>query len=173
MVQAAHQQFPSVPVFLGGHSAGAGLVVNYANYPHHESVNGYLFVAPDFGPRSDTMREGNGNFATVCMKAFVAHAITGGLLKGHAVGVRYNYSPEQLNSSIGLVQYNSVNMSLALNPAKPSQEVSRLDKPFGLWIGEDDEIMDPPKVVAYAGHASAPAIPCRNCAWAEASAHPQ
>ena len=103
MIDAAHSQFPSVPVWLGGHSAGAGLVVNYINSPNHEFVNGYLFVAPDFGPKSNTMNEGNGNFATVCVKAFVAHALTGGMFKGHTAGVRYNYSEEQMQSGIGLV----------------------------------------------------------------------
>ncbi|WP_088834067.1 alpha/beta hydrolase [Paenibacillus tyrfis] len=154
MISAAHRQFPSVPIFLGGHSAGAGLVVNYINSPHHEFVNGYLFVAPDFGPKSYTMNEGNGNFATVCVKAFVAYELTGGLLKGHAAGVRYNYSEEQMKSGIGLVQYNSVNMALALNPTRPSQEVAGIDRPFGLWVGAEDEIMNPQKVVTFAGLAT-------------------
>ncbi|WP_257031398.1 alpha/beta hydrolase [Paenibacillus sp. E222] len=52
IIDAAHRQFPSVPVFLGGHSAGAGLVVNYINSPHPEVVNAYLFISPDFGPNS-------------------------------------------------------------------------------------------------------------------------
>ncbi|MEC0180745.1 alpha/beta fold hydrolase [Paenibacillus peoriae] len=150
IIDTAHRQFPSVPVFLGGHSAGAGLVVNYIHSPHHESVNGYLFVAPDFGPKSNTMYEGNGNFATVCTKAFVAHELTGGLFKGHAAGVRYNYSEEQMKSGIGFVQYNSVNMALTLNPGRPSQEVAGIDRPFGLWVGAEDEIMNPQKVVAFA-----------------------
>nr|WP_145405390.1 alpha/beta fold hydrolase [Paenibacillus xylanexedens] len=154
IIDTAHHQFPSVSVFLGGHSAGAGLVINYINSPHPEAVNGYLFVSPDFGPKSDTMQEGNGNFATVCVKSFIANALTGGLLKGHAIGVRYNYSEEQLKSSIGLIQYNTVNMALALNPSHPPQEVARIDKPFGLWIGAEDEIMDPQKVAAFAGLAT-------------------
>lgn len=154
LIDAAHRQFPSIPVFLGGHSAGAGLVVNYINSPRHEFVDGYLFVAPDFGPKSDTMREGNGNFATVCIKAFVAHELTGGWPKGHAIGVRYNYSEEQMNSGLGLVQYNTVNMALALNPTKPSQEVAAIDRPFGLWVGAEDEIMNPQKVAAFAGLAT-------------------
>lgn len=149
MIDDAHRQFPGVPVFLGGHSAGAGLVVNYIHSPNHQNVKGYLFVAPDFGPSSKTMKEDKGNFATVCVKAIVAHKLTAGLLKGHATAVRYNYSEEQMNSGLGLVQTNSVNMALALNPTKPSQEVAEIDRPFGLWIGADDEIMDAPKIVEF------------------------
>ncbi|WP_145133809.1 alpha/beta hydrolase [Paenibacillus sp. Y412MC10] len=154
MIEEAHRQFPSLPVFIGGHSAGAGLIINYIHSSGHQPVNGYLFVAPDFGPKSNTMYEGNGNFATVCIKAFVAHELTFGLAKGHAAGVRYNYSDKQLKSGLGLVQYNSVNMASALNPLKPSEEVAGIDQPFGLWIGTDDEIMIPRKVVAFAGLAS-------------------
>ncbi|WP_028562745.1 alpha/beta hydrolase [Paenibacillus pinihumi] len=150
MIGTAHNEFPSLPVFLGGHSAGAGLIVNYINSPGHEFVNGYLFVAPDFGLKSNTIYEDNGHFATVCQKAYIAHALTFGLLKGHAIGVKYNYSEEQMESDIGLVQYNSVIMSLALNPGKPSEEVARIDRPFGLWVGAGDEVMDPNKVVKFA-----------------------
>jgi len=153
MVEAARREFPTLPLFLGGHSAGAGLIVNYINSPDHQPVNGYLFVAPDFGLKSNTMYEGNGNFATVCTRAYVIHALTGGLLKGHAVGVRYNYSEEQLKSDIGLVEYNSVIMSVALNPGKPADEVAMIDEPFGLWVGAEDEVMNPQKVVDFAGLA--------------------
>jgi acylglycerol lipase len=153
LVENAHKEFPAVPVYLGGHSAGAGLIINYINSPNHQPVNGYVFVAPDFGLKSKTMYEGNGNFATVCTKAYVVNALTGGLFKGHAVGVRYNYSEEQLKSDIGLVANNSVNMSLALNPGKPAEEVAEIDKPFGLWVGAEDEIMNPQKVVQFADNA--------------------
>jgi acylglycerol lipase len=153
MIAAAHEQFPSTPVFLGGHSAGAGLIVNYINSPSHEFVDGYLFVSPDFGLKSKTMYEGNGGFATVCTRAYVINALSGGWLKGHAVGVRYNYSDEQLKSDIGLVQDNSVNMSLALNPSKPDKEVAQIDRHFGLWVGAEDEIMNPQKVTAFASLA--------------------
>ncbi|OBZ18514.1 hypothetical protein A8L34_02740 [Bacillus sp. FJAT-27264] len=153
LVYNAHKEFPGLPVYLGGHSAGAGLIINYINSPGHQSVNGYVFVAPDFGLRSNTTYEGNGNFATVCTKAYIVNGLTGGLFKGHAVGVRYNYSEEQLKSDIGLVQNNTVNMSLALNPRHPSEEVAAIDKPFGLWVGADDEIMNPQKIVDFAGNA--------------------
>ncbi|MFF2089785.1 alpha/beta hydrolase [Paenibacillus sp. NPDC058174] len=153
LINQAREEFPSVPLYIGGHSAGAGLIVNYINSPGHRDVNGYVFVAPDFGLKSMTMYEGNGNFATVCTKAYVVNGITGGIFKGHAVGVRYNYSEEQLKSDIGLVSTNSVIMSLALNPRNPEQEVAAIDKPFGLWVGADDEIMNPQKVVQFADNA--------------------
>ncbi|MCR6790115.1 alpha/beta fold hydrolase [Bacillus thuringiensis] len=150
MIETAHREFPSVPVFLGGHSAGAGLVINYFNSPHHANVDGYLFIAPDFGTKSHTMREGFGDFASVCTKAFVINKLSGGILKGHEIGVRYNYPEESMKSNIGLIQYVSVNMALALNPSNPSKEFANIDKPFGIWIGSEDEIMLPKKIIDFA-----------------------
>lgn len=169
MIGTAHNEFPSLPVFLGGHSAGAGLIVNYINSPGHEFVNGYLFVAPDFGLKSNTIYEDNGHFATVCQKAYIAHALTFGLLKGHAIGVKYNYSEEQMESDIGLVQYNSVIMSLALNPGKPSEEVARIDRPFGLWVGAGDESWTEQGCkICGSGQAGQGRVDRPDCSWRKA-----
>ena len=45
-------------------------------------------------------------------------------------------------------------MALAQNPAASATDLAHLDKPFGLWIGSNDEVFDPAKVVAYAQQAT-------------------
>lgn len=59
-----------------------------------------------------------------------------------------------MQSGAGLIQYNTVDMALALNPQKPGQEFAAIDRPFGLWIGADDEVMYPDKIVAFAQRAT-------------------
>lgn len=59
-----------------------------------------------------------------------------------------------MRSGAGLIQYNTVDMALALNPQEPRQEFAAIDRPFGLWIGADDEVMYPDRIVAFAQRAS-------------------
>ena len=155
LIQGIRRQYPTTPLFLGGHSAGAGLVIDYANSPNHELVTGYLFVCPDFGRKSNTVRlQGPSSFISVITKPFVVNAITRGLLMAHTYALRFNYSKEALQSGAGLIQYNTVDMALALNPQKPGHELAAIDRPFGLWIGANDEVMYPDRIVAYAQHAT-------------------
>jgi acylglycerol lipase len=44
----------------------------------------------------------------------------------------------------------TVNMSVALIPSAPQQQFAALDRPFGLWIGAEDELFLPDKVLAFA-----------------------
>jgi len=48
------------------------------------------------------------------------------------------------------VEKISVNMAIALNPSEPDRQFANLDRPFGLWIGSDDELFLPHKVIAFA-----------------------
>jgi hypothetical protein len=41
-------------------------------------------------------------------------------------------------------------MSVALIPYAPQQQFATLDRPFGLWIGSEDELFLPDKVLAFA-----------------------
>jgi alpha-beta hydrolase superfamily lysophospholipase len=155
LIQHIRSQYPTTPLFLGGHSAGAGLVIGYANSINREPVAGYLFVCPDFGRKSNTVRLGGPNsFVSVLTKAFVVNSITHGLFMAHAYALRFNYSTEALQSGAGLIQYNTVDMALALNPQKPDQEFASIDRPFGLWIGANDEVMYPDRIVAFAQRAT-------------------
>lgn len=153
IVQFVQSQHPSLPLLLGGHSAGVGVILNSLSYTE-KYVSGYVFLAPDFGLKSDTEQvTGASNFASVCLRAFIVNAITHGVLSGHERAVRFAYAPEDVKSA-GLVPYYTVNMAIAQNPSAASQDLASLDKPFGLWIGSNDEVFNPSKVVAYAQQAS-------------------
>jgi acylglycerol lipase len=144
-------EFPQLPLFLGGHSSGAGLTLNYASQPSHEPVEGYIFLSPEFGFRSKTARPSLATpFARVNVSAFVVNAMSGGLLCGHYHAVRLNYPAEALASDNGLIASYTVNMANALTPAAPHQQFAALDRAFGLWIGADDELILPSRVLAFA-----------------------
>jgi len=155
-VGQARAEYPGLPFFLGGHSSGAGLTLNYSSQPGHDSPDGYLFLSPQLGIRSLTQRETlAAPFAAVDGSAFAAYAESGGLEHGHDHAVRFNYPTQVLAADAGMVASITVNMSISLTPFSPHQQFAALDRPFGLWIGADDELFDPEKVLAFAELAGA------------------
>jgi pimeloyl-ACP methyl ester carboxylesterase len=122
LIQHARTEYPQLPLFLGGHSSGAGLVLNYASHPDHESVNGYLFLSPQFSNRSRRER-------LAPTTPFASDS-----------ALRVNYPAERLASDTGLVTAITANMSNALTPPAPFEQFAALDRPLGLWVGGDDEL---------------------------------
>ncbi len=150
LVRLIASKRPDIPLFLGGHSSGAGLILNYTSSAYEVEVSGYVFVAPHLGFRSGTAREDTPDtFTEVNTFAFVVNGITQGVLFGHKKAVRFNYPAEVLESDSGLVGYNTVNMANALTPTAPDEQLSRITQPLGVWIGEDDELLDAKKVVSF------------------------
>lgn len=144
-------EYPGIPLFLGGHSSGAGLALNYAYQPDREPVSGYVLLSPQLGMRAQVDRPSlAAPFATVDGSAFAAYALSRGALHGHDYAVQFNYPAHLLASDPGLVAGITVNMSLALVPSAPHEQFAALDRPFGLWIGSDDELFLPDKVLEFA-----------------------
>jgi alpha-beta hydrolase superfamily lysophospholipase len=74
-IQHMRAEFPHLPLFLGGHSSGAGLALNYTSQPDHEAVNGYVFLSPQLGVQAQTERPAlAAPFATVDVPAAVSAA---------------------------------------------------------------------------------------------------
>ena len=143
------------PTFLGGHSSGAGVVLNYSSWENKTAIDGYVFLSPQLGPRSRTARKDRENpFVTVKVQYFVLNSMTIGLGFGHRAAVIFNYPPEVLANDAGMVGSNTVNMANALTPLDPEGQFEELDRPFGMWIGSKDELMVPEKVIAYADMAN-------------------
>ena len=148
-------EFPQLPLFLGGHSSGAGLILNYLSQPNHASVDKYIFLSPEFGFRSKTARPTlTTPFATANTLPFIINAMSGGLLSGHTRAVQFNYPAGLLAADQGMVASYTVNMANAVTPSAPRQQFAGLDRAFGLWIGAEDELMLPGMVLAFADLAS-------------------
>jgi len=149
------KRYPHLSLYLGGHSSGAGLILNYSNFTGKEDVKGYVFLAPQLGFRSKTERTDNPHpFAKVNVLPFIINRMTGGALLGHSKAVTFNYPAELLKSDAGFVGYNTVNMANALTPSSPHEQLKQLDKPLGVWIGDLDEVLDADKVVSFVKSAS-------------------
>ena len=152
IVKTARNKHPNLPIFIGGHSGGAGLALNYSSWEKKLEIDGYTFLAPYFGYRSDTNydEEDTGfEFSTVKTSDFVINTMSGGLFLGHSKAVKFNFPEAVLKANPGIVPFNTVNMANAVTPHSPESQFSDL-KQFGLWIGKKDEAFDPVKVIAFA-----------------------
>jgi alpha-beta hydrolase superfamily lysophospholipase len=151
-VDFVHRARPGIPEFVGGHSAGAGVVLNSVPRIAHE-VAGYVLVAPDFGLHSGTeVDDDASNFATVCERPLIADAVTDGIIAAHSPAVGFAYTPAQVRSA-GLVDRYTAEMAIAQNAADSATTLAGIRQPVGVWVGAQDEVFRAAKVVAYAKKA--------------------
>ncbi len=137
------------PIYLAGHSSGAGLALNYSSWEAREEVDGYFFVAPEFGYKSETTKKNSTSFARVKTHKFIINSLSGGRLLGNAYAVHFNYPQSVLDNQEWMVEEITVNMAKALTPWCPKKQFTRLRVPFGLFIGDEDELFDPQKVLEF------------------------
>jgi len=142
-----------VPIFLGGHSSGGGLVIDYATWTKRiiePNLVGYVLIAPQLGYKSQTSRPknhgGRDRFARVRIVPFIFNGIFNTC--GHSKAVQFNYPPSIIEAH-GVVAYNTVNMANAITPEMPREQMGNIDLPVGMWIGSEDELFVPEKVVEY------------------------
>lgn len=150
-VGVAARAHPGLPVFVGGHSAGAGIVLN-SIAALGSRVSGYVLIAPDFGLHSGTESVADAaNFATVCQAPLIAATLSNGLVDGHRDAVAFAYTPAQVRS--GLIPRYTAAMAIGQNVNDARGILGRIVRPVGVWIGARDEVFSPAKVVAFA-HAA-------------------
>jgi len=148
----------NLPVYLGGHSSGAGLVLNYATKTTVASifkVSGYILVAPQLGPHAqvghDKYATNRVEFAKVTIYPFILNALFG--IMGHYPAVKFEYPKKILEEHTQLVPFNTVNMANAVSPTNPKEQLEQLVSDtergaVGMWLGDKDELFDITKMTA-------------------------
>jgi acylglycerol lipase len=139
----------NLPIYLGGHSSGGGLILNYNSWVKRQKVSGYFFISPELGYKSKTDKKDRIPFTNVKLGKFILNAISGGRLKQHDYAVTFNYPDEVLNSQPLIVKAITVNMSKVLTPSNPQNQFQSITEPIGLFIGENDELFNVEKVVEF------------------------
>jgi len=153
-IATVRKSHPGIPLYLGGHSSGAGLILNYIAWNWKADVNGYFFIAPQFGYKSDTERtDSKTSFAKPRTWVFVLSAMSGGHLFAHTRAVDFNYPAAVLAAKPLMLKSISRNMALAMTPDKPEEQFGQIKRPFGLFIGAADDLFVPEKVRRFAGYA--------------------
>jgi len=144
------ETYPDIPLFVGGHSSGAGLVLNYFTSSKNEDIDGFVFLSPQLGFRAKTDHKNN-PFVHVNVLPFIAHSITQGLFCGHNAAVQFNYPAKILKK--GMLAFYTVNMANALTASAPHKQLQQLYRPLAVWVGERDEVLNASKVESFIQHA--------------------
>ncbi len=146
VIALAQERYPDLPLFIGGHSAGAGLALNYMAYPKHEAVDGVVLLSPDLGPSAATQRAGSQPFASVQSGRLLVNTLTAGKVLGNSPAVSFAFPVRMMLADSKLLGGYTVNMAQAVIPVKPAEMLADVRMPMAMWIGADDELIDPLKL---------------------------
>jgi len=155
-------KFPDKPIYLCGHSSGAGLLLNYNSwklrYGLNKSIKGYIFLAPFLGPNSGANKEHKNPKESFIKKAriwvYIINHISKGLLFNHTPAIFFNYPDELLKSDPLILKYYTTAMSKATSPYNPKLAFENINIPFAIYIGQKDEQFIPEKVIEYKNYAT-------------------
>jgi alpha-beta hydrolase superfamily lysophospholipase len=137
--------FPRTPVFVGGHSSGGGLVINWAAHrvAPASPVAGLVLLTPFVGAKlqKPVDKTTEPPFATARAWIFLAYLLSGKRLMARAEAVRFGY-PEDRAEAGNLVRAYSAGMSMAVTPRDARAALRQIDTPMLIIAAENDEIMD-------------------------------
>ncbi len=149
VVRFAKEAYPAVPLLLGGHSSGAGLVVNYAGWSKNDMIDGYVLLAPFLGGDSETGRTDQHFVKKVRTLLFIANALSGGRWFNHIPAVFFNYPEWLMKQDPLIVNTYSTAMAAATSPYQAKTIFQAMKKPCAIFVGADDEQFLPEKIVAF------------------------
>lgn len=158
VIEYTRKQHPDARVFLAGHSAGSGLILNWITWQKHADVDGYIFIAPFLGSNSGTLLEGPQDpkkqfTKKVNIWAFIVYKFTFGLFGGHWKTLWFNHSEEKRKQNPLILDYYTLTMLLTISPNDAAAAFTAIDKPCVLAIGDQDERFDYKKVLERATSA--------------------
>lgn len=152
-INLVKKNYPTIPLYLGGHSSGAGMVLNYSKYNQNPDVNGYVFIAPYLGRNSGAIKEhvdARTSFVkNVRVWVFILHALTGGYFFGHTPAVFFNFPDELLKVDSKIVTNYTATMMAATTPENPQELFAQINKPFLIAVAQNDEQFLSDKLLEY------------------------
>lgn len=152
-VRLVKEQHPESRIYLTGHSSGAGLIINYAAQVTNKLEEGYIFIAPYLGPKSDALKQHKDNnqsfVKSVRTWVYILGAIFPNSFFIHWNAVFFNYSLQLLTQDPLIVPEYTYVMSMATTPYEVKDLMTKIDKPTAIFIGNNDEQFIASKVLAY------------------------
>ena len=149
-VGSAHS---GTPIFLGGHSAGGGLILNYGASTAHPLVKGSILIAPYLGRNSEALKTpptpAEAFVKSVKVWMFILNGISNGRFCGHSPAVFFNHPQELIKKDPLIVTNYTVTMMTACSPENPRQSLEKLAQPLALFASENDELFDAPTLIGY------------------------
>lgn len=158
MINLVRGKHARIPLYLAGHSSGAGLLLNYAAWPAHLSVDGLILLAPYLGPKSGCLKEHADPEKRFAKKirtwAYVIAGITNGRIAAHVPAVYFNY-PGLVLKDNKILKYYTVTMSSATTPYQTKEIFQSVRTPTSMFIASDDEQFIAQEIMKYADYIPA------------------
>ena len=147
------EQHKNVPIFLAGHSAGAGLVLNYNNQPTHKKVTGYILLAPLLGSNQHNVAYEHSDIEKRFIKKLrlfplIVNAMSNGWFCAHTPALFFNYPECEKKKDSHILDYYTSAMAQAVTPPdSPQKTFGTINTPCCVLIGEQDEQFIPKKIM--------------------------
>lgn len=154
----ARARYPKAELILGGHSAGAALLLNYLTRHErrcHEPVSRLVMVAPYWGIRRSESEPVSADdpsmqipqFANSDLQVFMAYALSGDERYRKQLAVHFNYPPD-MAAVVNLVPGYTPEMAMAVSPRHVQQQLARLTQPLLVLAAECDALFSPESLQA-------------------------
>ncbi|OZG72228.1 hypothetical protein BTA51_15915 [Hahella sp. CCB-MM4] len=141
MVEYLHFEYQDLPIYLGGHGSGAALVLNYISEEPRSPVEGLVFLSPNFGDDAKLNRKTEPVFMEEDAATNLYSKATLGLICKHCSGYSLNYPHPLKVNYPGVVTELSLATVSAMTPDKPALQVKKIRKPFVVFTGSKDELV--------------------------------
>lgn len=155
-INFVHERHIHLPLFLSGHSAGGGLLLNHSYWKSAQTKNvkGYILFAPFLGPNTPVVKKyrvsPSRRFVSKVRRwVFALNIISNRILFNHTPAVFFNYTDEQKRNDPLLISSYTCAMALALTPWNVQSIFEHLEHPCALFVGSLDEAFSPEKLVTY------------------------
>ncbi len=159
LLRAMRERFVDARVYLGGHSSGAGLVLNFLTSKSlTRSPDGVVMLAPEFGFRAKLYRKASAPFGHVRIWPFLIDAFSGGAFGGGIEAVRFDYGGAPLFD--GCLTAYTVGMANAVTPSAPAGQLASLAVPLVVALAGKDELIDPDRCRAFLAEHGANVLAC-------------
>eukprot|EP01135_Chromosphaera_perkinsii_P002785 Nk52_evm153s226 gene=Nk52_evmTU153s226 len=145
------------PIIIGSTGAGCGLTLNYTSWKYSEPVDGYAFYSSNFGFENLVFRPGMKDklfkmYGRKKKKGKMLMArITKGKVHGNATVIEIDDFISKRFKDHGLFRPNDFqfvsrltsNLVSQVRCRNPDKILNKLNKPFAMFMGHEDEIFDP------------------------------
>ena len=149
--------YPGVSLFVGGHSSGGGLALNWATKrrPGAPPIAGLVLLAPLLSAQAESAnrRRTGAGFAKGRPWVFLAYLLSGRRLAARSDAVRFTF-PEEAAATGDLVRAYSPGMALAVTPSNAQAALSQLEVPVLMLAAGDDELFGAEHLPAASATAS-------------------
>jgi alpha-beta hydrolase superfamily lysophospholipase len=149
-LEYVQKSLPGLPVFVGGHSGGASMLLNYQLWQGKKDPQGYFFVVPAFGPQAGVNRTRVATqskrrpFVEVNHWVLLLHYLSGGYIGGDWCAATFHY-PDHLVADRGFITSYTANMVSALAPYDVVRSLRQISVSLYICIADQDELFDPIK----------------------------